>query len=386
MTTNSLILPPSYRNFALIFLVSALIVLTSVFYLVWARVTIIITPVQQTRDFQLRLTVVDNASSTVAIGQDSIVGIVRQYSAKVEQSFSATGQQATAISSNIVGEVTIFNKNSQNQVLVATTRLATAADPKTVLARLKNTVTVPAGGSIKVPVYTDSPEQFKSVASGQLIIPGLLQSLWTKIYAQNDQALILNNNPVTVATVTSDDLAAAKKQLTEKLYDQLNQNVNKLLIGDQQSWPKLIGQQQPQFIFDVEAGSAVAAFSGSVDLTADVVVIPEQQVIELVEKNLNIDNTAALTISHDDLSYNIEQFDATSGRAVILATAQAVTLPQAKTEWSDKNELLGKTTEEIQAYYSQFVGIKSVEVKFSPNWLKKTPRLASKIDIQVNAE
>ena len=138
------------------------------------------------------------------------------------QNFTNTnrGEQAEA---QATGTVTIYNSWSENQPLMATTRLLT---PDGVLFRIKERVDVPAGGKIEnVEVYADQPGTSGNIGPTSFTIPGLWQGLQEKIYAENSEPMTggLRETKFITQKIISETSDVLKGELIEKAKIKLGQ-------------------------------------------------------------------------------------------------------------------------------------------------------------------
>ena len=374
-------LPKSYRKIGLGFFILAILVSGSVFYLIWARVTIIITSdtekVSQEFIFQIR----EKGVALSLASDDTVAGKVRSVEVESSESFSATGSKF--IESGTVGEVTIINNYSKSQTLVETTRLAVSDNPEKVLVRLKKTVDVPAGGQLKVQVYADDYENFEDLKPMKFIIPGLWGPLQDKIYAQSTETLTKEGRAISV--VIEDDIKQAESKLKEQLYRQALAEVNQQLEPQETLWSKLISAKVEEFNHDAEIGEEVAEFQAAMKLKAVIVIFDENQLISLTRDRLKsslLTGNQSVSLNPKSFSYLVQDYNLDAGEATVNASFEGTILASAP-ELLDKSKLLGLTEEEVKLYFSQFPQVKSVEVKFQPAWLKKTPRLKGKIEIRV---
>ena len=381
MKSSSFILPRFYRNFAWIFLLVSVGLLAFIVYLIWAKVTIIITPSRQVSDQTLTFTVAEASGLSLVNAEETVEGKISQVELTAQQAFPATGQKTLSADSGLVGEVTIINHYSQAQTLVVSTRLASESDPEKVLARLNKTVTVPAGQQLAVQVYTDNLDQFETIAPTKFIIPGLWPPLWQYIYAQNNQPLSKSGS--TVAVVSQADLDQAAAALKDELYQKSLNEINQPLAPEQTLWPKLVSPETSDVVFDRQIGEETAEFTARLNLKAVVVVFDESQVFTLARNRLGGANSL-IAVDPKTFSYSVDQVDLDHKTATVTAAFKGSALAAAGNEILNKDNLLGKTEAEIKSYFSQFPQIESVEVIFSPAWLKKTPRLSHKINLEIS--
>ena len=383
MREQGYILPKTYRNLGLGFFILAILILASVFYLIWARVVIIITAGTQEVNNEFNFTVKEGVVLQDLSNGNFVTGKVRSVDIEGSNNFKSSGSKF--LKSDIVGEVTIVNTYSKEQALVETTRLAASEKPDKVLVRLKKTVVVPPGGQVNVQVYPDDPEHFADIAPMKLIIPGLWGPLRDKIYAQNSQTLTQGGYKASI--VTKEDLDQAQVALKEQLYKQAIAEVSQQLVPEETLWPKLVSAKVEAINFDATEGQEAAEFKATMRLKAIVVVFDETQVIDLARKKIK-DKTPEekqiVDINTKSFSYLVENYDLDKAEADIKLSFSGSSTIGSDAKFLDKSKLLGLTEEEVKSYLSQFPEVKSVEVKFQPTWLKKTPRIKDKIEIEIS--
>ncbi|OGY45421.1 MAG: hypothetical protein A2744_00410 [Candidatus Buchananbacteria bacterium RIFCSPHIGHO2_01_FULL_44_11] len=383
MSVPSFNLPKFYRNFAWIFFSLALALLAFVVYLIWAKVTIIISPATSEVGQEFNFSVQAKDSVATLLAGDVVNGRVQEIAVATDQIFPATGLKPA--DAQTVGEVTIINNYSQDQTLVSSTRLAAPEDPETVLVRLKNTIVVPAGSQIKVQVYADNPDQFSAIKPMRFIIPGLWGPLQEKIYAQNDQTL---GEAGDISIVAQSDLDNAQKTLKDKLYQQILEQANQYLTPQESLWPRLVMEQGSEINFSAQPGDEISEFSAAMTFKALLVVFDENQVLSLAREKIKsalASDQKLSSLNPGNFSYSVASYNAETQAVSVKVAIKANMVIAETNQLLDKSKLVGKTAEEIQVYFSQYPEVKSVEVKFFPNWLKKTPRIQEKIEIQIQA-
>ena len=382
MKDQNIILPKFYSNFALIFFSATILLLIFIFYLVWARVTIVIQPSSEAVDYEFTFNVKEYAEIPSYKKQDFVNGKIFQFEFEDSKSSPASGSKP--LLAGVAGEVTIVNNYSQPQTLTETTRLVAPENPDKVLVRLKKTITVPAGQTMKVQVYFDNQEVAKVLPPMRFIIPGLWGPLQDKIYAENENNL--GDSSQSISVVTDDDFNTAKKNLEDELYKKAISEVNQQLQAPELLWPKLVSADASEVSYDVKVGDETSEFSANLKIKAVVIVFDESQVLSMAREQIK-NNLAAgqqlVSLNPKDFSYSIDNYDFDQKTAVIRAVIKGNATITESSELLNKDELTGKTKLEIQAYFSQYPEIESVELKFVPAWLKKTPQIKDKIQIEI---
>lgn len=385
MYEQGYMLSKSYRKIGIGFFILAVLALASAFYLIWAKVTITVYSNVEEANQELMFTIKEGAVISPLFEDEMVPGKIKAISIEDSSTYEATGSKL--IKSDIVGEVTIVNNYSKEQILVEKTRLAAAEDPDTVLVRIKKTVTVPAYQQVKVQVYPDNFESFKEIAPRRLIIPGLWGPLQDKIYAENTETL--SQEGYEVAVVTADDLTQSEKKLKEKLYLDSLAQASQELESQETLWPKLVSAKVEAVSHDSKVDDEAAEFTTTMKLKAIVVIFDESQLISAARaqlKNNSPEEQSIIDLDAKSFSYSVEEYDLDVKEAKVRATFNSSAMPASASQFMDKSKLVGLTEEEVQVYFSQFPDVKSVEIKFQPGWLKKTPRFKNKINIEIGKQ
>jgi len=378
MVKKDILLPKSYRNIGLGFFLLSILVLGSVIYLISAKATIVLSANLEKVDQELLFTVKEGASASDGV----VSGKIKVIDLFGSDNFAATGSKKGE--SDVVGEVTIINNYNKEQTLIASTRLAFANNPQKVILRLKKTVTVAPGQKLKVPVYPEDLKTFSDLVPSRFVFPGLWAGLQDKIYAENESVLKAGGNVINF--VTQDDLDKAQNSLKDGLYQKALTDINAQLEAQEILWPKLVSVKVEEMKFDSEVGAEVSEFSGSMKLKATVVVFDENQIIGQAKNKIKSGLSAEkqlIDIDAKSLKYAVLDYNLEIKEAKIKVNLSAESVLAKVDALVDKNQLTNKTAEEIKNYFSQFPQIKSVEVKFRPAWLIKTPRSAERIEIKV---
>src|SRR3989344_7034890 len=97
-----------YRNVAWLFFASTLLLLIFLAYLIWARVSIVVTTVEQAVSQEFVVTVTDGEFTNDS--PTTLSGRVRLVEVEATVTFDSSGQKS--VSTDVVGEVTITNSYS----------------------------------------------------------------------------------------------------------------------------------------------------------------------------------------------------------------------------------------------------------------------------------
>ncbi len=121
------------------------------------------------------------------------------------------------------GKITITNRQTNTQALIKNTRFET---PSGLIFRVRDSVSIPAGGSVSVTVYADEAGDKYNVGPTTFTIPGLKgSSAYTQVTAKSDEAMVggFSGTRPSVAQATKD------KQYGE-IQGKLSQDLQKELM------------------------------------------------------------------------------------------------------------------------------------------------------------
>lgn len=386
-TPSVAIKPPSikfYRNIAVTFLVLTVALLIAVAYMSVKKVTIRV--VAQPVTIQ--------ASAQARVGEQAedmphLTGATGRFDVELSRDFQPTGTKEKE--AQATGKVKIKNTTNKNQPLVATTRIL-ALDG--VLYRLKNTITVPAGGEVEADIYADKPGKAserearvnEKGESERLTIPGLAESLQTKIYAILSRAV--SGGVQKVGVVSEEDIKKAKDELRAAALAE----GQRLLVAREKAGDGLGYAGTIQAITFETIGAdqkEVSAFTVKAKAVVVATLYNKDEAVQLVNNRLQ-DKVARqpvkLALGEAFPEVKVDRADE-GGKWVQLAIAQSgVTYLTENSPAFDPMKFYGKSRADIEAYVRGIPGVQDVSVKFRPAWSDVAPRVPEHIEVRVVGE
>ncbi|MFA5134478.1 MAG: hypothetical protein WC505_01665 [Patescibacteria group bacterium] len=373
-----------YRKLVVGFSAATVLLLAIVIYYSLSKTTITIglKPQEQSATFSVMIICAD--CETTSSGP-----VLRGTLLATEVSGSETAintNEGSQVEAQATGTVTIYNNWSQVQPLAATTRLLT---PDGILFRIRNRVDVPAGGtSENVEVYADVPGASGNIEPTTFTIPGLWAGLQDTIYAESSAPMTggLRN----AAVLTNELIGETRQALRERLIADAaaefssteeaqarNQTVSTsavtaLVISEETS---------------ADAGTEVDSFTMDMSIRAVGVLFDENELMSIALDKLSDEcgeDERILQHSTEDLEYSIEQYDLDTGVAHIKGTLKAGVVPRLSNGIFDRENVTGKDLHEVEAYFSNFDSVDSVNVEFSPFWVSTVPQLKDHIEIKLS--
>lgn len=363
-----------YRKIAYFFVLLVATLLVFIFFFSVVKTTIILIPDQERVQNNLVFDVFDK--DTTGAGEKAIKGIVKKIELEDVKNYQTSGKKI--IGQEAVGVVTLYNNYTKNQPLVATTRLL-SADNK--LFRIKETVNVPAGGSIDVAIYADEPSPEMEIGPSRFTIPGLWAGLQDQIYAESKEAVVYQKK--TQNLITKEDIDNAILDLKQDLIAKAE-----MQLGDNKEYSEVI--------YNVDENSIVSTVNGKIDeekdefevkIKANVVVVAFEgsKAVELARQKLSnsVSANEEILSFDEEIAYTLTSFDVIQGSASINATFEGKVTLKENSEIIDKKKIVGLKKDQLEVYLGSLPGIAGYEVKFYPSFIKKVPKLVDRIDIQI---
>lgn len=363
-----------YRRIAVAFVVCVALLLCIVLYVATMQAVIRIVPVEETRSVEFLL----DAVATPTKSQE-IRGIVSSGRLSRTSTSTPSGQGSKEVEGVSRGTVTITNEGTSPQALVKTTRLLTA---DAVLFRLEKDVTVPANGTVDVPVYADKPGKSGDIGATHFTIPGLSASLQKLIYADSSTAFVGGFSTVSAVSQSDIDRAVAELRATleEDGKSMLRAEAGKDLAGE--SFASTVIEQK----VSVEPGAEAASFDVTLTLEETGVFFDLDAVKKIAEQELYATltpGTAFAEVNLDALQVSVEKVDATSrtGNLRVYLDGRAVsslTSPELA-----PGRFAGMSENDVKEMLVADGIAEDVSIEFFPPFVKHVPRLRDHIFVEI---
>lgn len=356
-----------YRRLALFFIGLIAIVVMVMFYYSLIRVKITIYPQGDQPARQQTIVLTD----TVPVTEGAAPAKFLQINSDYRQTFRATGQSQATSSGKLVGQVTLVNTTAKDQPLRATTRLLTANG---VLYRLRNFVTVPAGGQIIAEAYADQVKAENAVAAAtKFTIPGLWSGLQDKIYAVANQDINYQSDgqPIVLAADLEQAISQAKQAAAAQAKSQLDQQAGgETLVYwlDDSQWP---------VSSDAQVGDQKAEFTVTVKVAAGGAIVSAEAI-----KGLLSQSEDAAKVDGQSLSYQLSAWQPQQHQAQLNVSYKAELIGDQADQLVDKRALVGLNRQQLETYLSGQPNVASYKITWQPGFLSKVPG-TDKIQLQL---
>ncbi len=373
---------PSFKKIATGFIILAIILLAFIVYFSFAKAIIILTVDEEPKTLSFDLTV--SATSTDTDLNAELISKEIELNQNFEvQNFKQEPDLA-------VGQIKIINKHTQNQTLIKTTRFLS---PQGILFRLKNTITVPANNEIVAEVYADEKGEKYNIEPTRFTIPGLSESLQQKIYAISEKSM--TGGIKKIGVLTQEDLDSAKQKFEQNLNKIIKEKLEPALANATADRQKLENKVILENLilatileqkFSNKVEEEISGFNLNAKVLAQTVLIDFEEMLEKAKENFKKETTSGETIlswDTDNFKYKLKDFNKENNLAIIQIDLTAKVAGNFDVDNFKTAEIAGFDKKGIEYYFSQFPGIKNIEIKFSPFWVKSAPALSDRIKIEI---
>lgn len=276
------------------------------------------------------------------------------------------------------GKVVIYNELGFSQSLVINTRLLTADN---VLFRIQSPVTVPANGTAAVEVKSDQKGEIGNILPTVFIIPGLSPVRQKLVYAKSDEPF--KGGVKVIKTLSEDDFVRARQEAEIVLREQVLEEFNKQGIAVASSNILL---DEIKFDTKNKPGEQTSKLEITASAIARALIFNQEALLAQVKLKLSEQlpsDQTILTYNEGSFSYEIIKIDESIGFAIVKVYLEGTTALSKDNALIDPRDLAGLKPEEIQNKILQNKAVQEVQVKLSPFWVGRAPRIAEKIKIVI---
>jgi len=344
---------------------------------------VVINPAVTQLSFQMATIAGDNISA-VDLGHLAIPGQTFTIQKSVSQTFTATGSKDVAQKAR--GTITLYNKTSSAQPLIATTRFQSADGH---IFHSLTSITVPAAknastaGTVDVQVIADKIGSDYNVPAGTFTIPAFKEKGDTAKYAGItgvSTAAMHGGTSGKATVVTTDDYVKAIDALTAQLKTAVSDEAKAETAGLKivNDTDVAIAPPTSTAVVDDAADTFTMTLSGTLKTAG----FKESDLEQLISAYVDSKYTKDIVPEKLTVTYSNVQFDTPSSTlhmTVSVAGPSYTKVDQAKI----MADLLGKGESQISAYLKALPGITSANVLLSPVWVRSVPRNSAKVHITV---
>ena len=338
---------------------------------------------------------VDRNVFATNFSQAVIPGNLFVFKADETQEFSSTGQGKDERKAK--GIITIYNNYSTSpQILVATTRFETPdnkifrLDSRIVIpgASTKNGELIPSTIDVKVTADKSGPDyniEACNLPDCKFTIPGFEgTSKFEGFYGVSTKAMT-GGSFGAVPLVTSEDLKNAEEIILKTVMDSIEQDLqNKIpkelkVLSEAKSGIKITNVDS-----DANVGDSREKFTVSAEGEVNIIAFNEDDVIEYMQAMLDEDKDENYEYCQKpELEYLEFKTDFNEGTLKMLVKTNQIVCHKLSLD-EIKQTIAGKSREELDKIFESNPGIKEVEVKLWPLWIRRVPNSLKKINLFID--
>ncbi len=400
-----------YQRLALGFLGVVILLAVGVLLLSIASVEVRITPSREAiaADFDVTIIGSGTPADREVLGRlirvegrgsaERAIGTVVGAPAAIPLSAPAPVGDSAGTPARAEGTVTLVNKHSASQPLVATTRLLS---PEGILFRLKSGVIIPANGKLEnVAMYADQPGVHGNIGPTKFTIPGLSTWLQSRVWAESASVMTGGQGPAIAAVVQpkliriatppaprpvvrEDDLAAVREQATNAAKARAKEEAALLTKGNEEVVPidEVVRVTTTGAVGEVRDRVAAEA---RVTMTA--ILVPKGSIEERARRALDgvaaASGRALLRVRPDKFRSRLVSQDPALARATIAVHAEGDAVLKRGSFAFEPRRISGFTASEVQTYLRSIPGVQDVEVQLKPFWVKRVPSSVGSVEVEV---
>lgn len=264
--------------------------------------------------------VVSTTEQETAGGRPFVLTRVLETDVEITSDFEATGI-GESTEGKAKGTITVINETGRQFTFVVTTRFFSEDG---VLFRLNRRSVIAADGETDIQVTADVGGAVGDVGPTGWIIPGLSASLQEVVWGRSAAGMTGGSGTTTIVSV--DDLADAKVELEDLLWEEAESNFQAMRIAGEELHDDLYVWEELS-LDAPEEGVELSSFEMGMGLQFRVMVIPYEAIAPLMVERLSEalpEGASAVDYELGTVSYTIEAYDIATETAVIRAEASII--------------------------------------------------------------
>ncbi|MFH0854257.1 MAG: hypothetical protein V1891_02080 [bacterium] len=362
-----------YKKIALSFFTVSILFFIIIFYFSYRKALIKILP-----NYEIIKTEFIADIKPVPNGQNQLKGRLLQTTLEDTFNFQTKGEIEESLN-NIEGTISIINKSSRPQPLIATTRFLTENG---ILFRLKKMVTIPAKSEINAEIYADASSKITAPIAGKLLIPGLNAERQKEIYGEIKNPIATDTKKIKI--ITNEDIEDAKEKALDELFKKSLIEFAADIKSEEKVLSKGVVKELINFAIDKKEGEKVDSFSMKIKAKFVAVLFDENELFQIAKTNL--ENTLSqgkclANVEKENLVYVIEKYNMETNTANLRVMLAGKSIINFDNEILDKDLITGLEKSAAIAYLKTFKEIKDVEISLVPSWWDRLPKMERSIEI-----
>lgn len=374
----------SYKRIIIAFVIIAIFLVLFIVYSTLSQATITVFPKGAEKKVDLTVNI-DSAATGVNFGTKTLPGRLLENTQEGSLDVQVTDQDVPAFAK---GVVTLVNKRGSDQPVVQGSHLraesATNANGDPIYFLTDERVVIPANGRIDVTVTAEARGAESNLPAGKLILDRLHESAWDVVYAENASAF--TGGTVRGTIVTQLEIDMAKKNVQGELRDRSIEAINNELSEDERVDAQNVLLEVLEEHVNVEPDQEVDSFTVTMKLKTIAFVYSKKDLLAMAVDalgDLETENEEYHEYVAESFTITPERIDIASGTAQMRVAITGLFNTNVSQRALAKEELVGRTKDEVLAYYTDIENIDRVEVSFWPFWVKSVPVWTNNVNIIV---
>jgi len=363
----------SYRKLAVNFLILSINLIIIILYFALSRATIQIIPAKETISYNTSIPI-RNAETAQETGAASIPGNI--VTIPMSGSLVIPVEAADKTPAQATGELTIYNTTpSRNQQFVVNTRFVNAEG---IELKISKGLQLGPGKEAMVSAFASEPGMQGEVTaeSGRFQVAAL-PYLADKIYAEVSTPF--TGGAKAISTVTQELLTVARKQLEQRLRDEAYEQLKKQSSATPPKNELIISIES--FTTTANPGDVAEEFTAQAIGTASMFVYNAQLANDIVKQQLvKTIPPDKIFIDFDENSFSAKPDE--DGKT-IKTQIDAIVQQKIPDQALNPEDIIGLNREEVWEHFTRVTGIRDVQIKFSPFWVRSVPNLKDHVSIEV---
>lgn len=378
-------------------LVLVVAVVSVLFYLVVPKATVYITTKTKTQsaDTEVKgdanLTQIDYESGAIPARVVSVTD-------EISRTYPTSGNKSIS-NQKAHGKITIYNEYSSSpQPLVATTRFL-SEDGK--LFRLVGGVTVPGvdksgtdpkPGTIEADVIADESGDSFNISPAKFTIPGFKDSgseKYQKFYAKSESSMTgggSGSSGESTKALSQSDIDSAKSSIIADLNSDIKDKLKQAAGDGTVVLDDAINLEEATYKISNSPGEVVDNFEIKAEMKGEAIVFNDADIKEVVSRIIARANDGKFDANKSSitLDYGKAETNRTSGYIVIKVHGIVRIMPNIDLE-NLKRGILGKNSDELEAYLKTYPDIEKAEVTYWPPFLSnKIPVYEKRVNVELD--
>jgi len=370
----------SYQKIVIGFGIVTVVVVVLIIYFSFSKTVISITPNEENISTDFIISVKETLTEEDSDLPNILLGSFLQTEKEASIIYDAI-EISSEVEDYATGTITVINNYGSNQPLVETTRFLSDDG---VLFRSTETVNVPVGGRVDVPVKADQIGPIGNIGPSQFTIPGLWEGLQDDIYGESAEAMtggIKNARAVTQANIDEATQQLSDDLLSQALAELQTQVKSTESISDSSTYTETVWQE-----IGAEPNQEVDSFTVAGKIKVTALAFNQDSLLTLAQANLRkkIPSDKGLyDYGIDNLQYSVDSLDYDNRAATLKVHFAGSVQIKLSSSIFDRSNIVNKDKQTIQAYFANFEEVKEVKIRFSPFWVFRAPALEDHIEIRL---